>query len=254
MVVGINTLGAPMASSLGFAIPIDVVRRVIDRLRIDGRVLRSHTGLTLRPLVDFGQSTVFQGEKGVIVDDVAPASPAETAGIRKGDRLMRVGGKETNGRYREDLPGIHWTLADLPDGHPALLEVDRQGRTVTVELLPDLCEGCDDLGFETPVWNASFQGISRDRVPDIAFHKKAGIYVLGVKYPGITADAGLREGDILLSVDRRPIEDLPALAAAYPRSLADGRPRRTVLLEILRDGRRSFLALDMERTPPPEKR
>ena len=131
-VVGIDTLGVTAGSSLGFAIPVDVVKRVVDRLRTDGHVLRSHTGLTLRPLVDYVHNTFFPGERGVIVDDVAPGSPAEKAGVAKGDRLLRAGTHETNGRYREDLPEIRWTLADLPDGRPAELEVERDGKAVTL--------------------------------------------------------------------------------------------------------------------------
>jgi serine protease Do len=223
------------------------VKRVVDRLRTDGHVLRSHTGLTLRPLVDYIHNTFFPGERGVIVDDVAPGSPAEKAGVAKGDRLLRVGTHDTNGRYREDLPEIRWTLADLPDGRPAELEVERDGKTVTLSLTPDLCEGCDGLGFDAARWNATFQAVSRERVPDLAFHRASGVYVLGVKFPGNAADAGLRENDLILTVDRKPVADLGALSVAYQRSIDDGRPRKVALLEILREGRRTFLALDLER-------
>jgi S1-C subfamily serine protease len=244
-VVGINTLGVQMASSLGFAIPVDVVRRVVDRLRTDGRVLRSWSGLTLRPLVDYAQGTVFEGEKGVIVDDVAPGSPSEKAGVLKGDRLLSVAGRETNGRYREDLPEILWTLADLADGKPAKLEVERGTSTKSITMVPELCDGCDVAGFEAPRWGATFQAISRDKVPDLAFHRKAGVYALGVKYPGPSAEAGLREGDILLSVDRITVADLSTLAAAYERTCAARPGKASALLEILRDGRRTFVAVDL---------
>ncbi len=245
IVVGINTLGVQMASSLGFSIPADIVRRVVDRLRTDGRVLRSWTGLTLRPLVDYAMSTVFDGEKGVIVDDVAPGSPGERAGLEKGDRLLRVGQRETNGRYREDIPEIHWTLADLPDGRPAPFEIQRAGAKRILLVVPELCDGCDVMGFEAPRWGATFQSITRDRVPDLAFHRKSGVYVLGVKYPGRAAEAGLREFDIVLSVDRMPVADLSALAGAYERTSGTATGKRTVLLEILRDGRRTFLAVEV---------
>ena len=244
-VIGINTLGVQMASSLGFAIPIDIVRRVVDRLRTDGRVLRSWSGLTLRPLVDYAQGTVFDGEKGVIVDDVAPASPAERAGLQKGDRLLEVAGRETNGRYREDLPEILWTLADLPDGRPAVLVVERAGAPRRVSIVPELCDGCDVSGFEAPRWGATFQAISRDRVPDLAFLRRSGVYVLGVKFPGPAAEAGLREGDILLSVDRVAVADLSALAAAYERACVADPGKPSVLLEVQRDARRTFLAVDV---------
>jgi S1-C subfamily serine protease len=79
-VIGINTLGI-RGANLGFAIPVDVVKRVIDRLMKDGRYARTKHGLTLRALVDYMQNTVFPGEHGVIVDDVAADTPAQAAGI-----------------------------------------------------------------------------------------------------------------------------------------------------------------------------
>ena len=243
-VVGINTLGIQMANSLGFSIPVDVVRRVVERLKADGKVLRSHTGITLRPLVDYVQNTVFPGEKGVIVDDVAAGSPADLAGVRKGDRLLEVAGRETNGKHHEDLPEIRWTLSDLPDGQPSTLAVERDGKPVALTITPDLSEAWDDDGYEASRWDATFQAIRRERVPDLAFHRAKGVFVLGVKFQGNASKAGLQEADIVVSVDKRPIFDLQGLAAAYDATLADKRPKKVVLLELLREGRREFIALD----------
>ncbi len=243
-VVGINTLGIQMANSLGFSIPVDIVRRVVERLKSDGRVLRSHTGITLRPLIDYVQNTIFPGEKGVIIDDVAAGSPAEVAGVRKGDRLLSVAGRETNGRHHEDLPEIRWQLADLPDAKASAIVVEREGKPLALTITPDLSEGWDDDGYETPRWNATFQAIRRERVPDLAFHRAKGVYVLGVKYQGNAQKAGLEEGDILVSVDRKPVADLAALHVAYDTAIADKRPKKVALLELLREGRRTFVALD----------
>jgi len=243
-VVGINTLGIQMANSLGFSIPVDVVRRVVERLKADGKVRRSHTGITLRPLVDYLQNTVFPGEHGVIVDDVVAGSPAEAAGVHKGDRLLDVAGRATDGKHREDLPEIRWTLADLPDGKPSRLRLERDGKELVLELTPDLSDAWDDEGLETPRWNATFQTIRRERVPDLAFHRAKGVYALGIKYAGNAQKAGLVEGDIVLSIDRKPVEGLDALKAAYDAATTDKRLKKVALLEILREGRREFLALD----------
>jgi len=243
-VIGVNTLVMTSANNLGFAIPADIVRRVVDRLRRDGRVRRSRTGVVLRPLVDYMQNTVFSGTKGAIVDDVLPGSPAEAAGIRKGDRLLSVGGRETNALYREDLPEIRWMLADLEPGRPSAVHLERDGRPLELELAADDCPVCDEDGLETPRWDATFQAISEDRVPDLAFFRPRGVYVLGVRFPGNAAKAGLREGDVLLSVDRRPVDDLAGLRAIYDDVLVSPRPRKVVLVEVLRLGRKRFLALD----------
>ena len=246
-VVGINTLGIRMATGLGFSIPVDVVKRVVERLKADGKVVRSKTGLTLRPLVDYMQNTIFPGDKGVIVDDVSPSSPAEAAGIKKGDRVLAVGGSETNGKWREDLPEIRWTLADLPEGKPASFAVERDGQRSTIVVTPELADGGDEEGLETPRWNATFQTITRERVPDLAFHRRVGVYVLGVKFPGTAATAGLRDGDVILSVDKKPVLDLASLKAAYAEGAKDPSPKRTMLVEILRGGSRSYVAVGYAR-------
>ena len=243
-VVGINTLGIRMANSLGFSIPVDIVRRVVARLKADGRVIRSHTGITLRPLIDYVQNTVFPGEKGVIVDDVAAGSPADLAGVKKGDRLLAVAGRETNGRHHEDLPEIRWQLSDLPAGKSSPVAIERDGQPVALSITPDLSDAWDDEGYETPRWNATFQAIRRERVPDLAFHREKGVYALGVKYQGNAQKAGLEEGDVVVSVDRKPIADLDALKAAYEASVREKRPKQVALLEILREGRRTYVALD----------
>jgi len=96
-------------------------------------------------------------------------------------------------------------------------------------------------------WNATFQAITRERTPDLAFHRRTGAYVLGVRFPGNAAQAGLREGDVVISVDREKVDGLGDLATAYAKACLDSRPKRTALVEVLRDGRRSFLAIDFTR-------
>jgi serine protease Do len=246
-VVGINTLVHSTANNLGFAIPVDVVRRVAERLRRDGRVRRARTGLTLRPLVDYLHNTVFPGDKGAIVDDVAPGSPADEAGVRKGDRLLAVGRRETNAVYREDLPEIRWALADLAPGEPAPLLLERDGRSIEVEVEPEDDAGAEDDAFDAARWNATFRAIREDTVPELAFFRPRGAYVLGVRFPGNAAEAGLREGDVVLAVDRRPVGSLDDLRAAYEASLAPERTKRVALLEVLRHGRKKYVALDFAR-------
>jgi S1-C subfamily serine protease len=246
-VVGINTLVHATGNNLGFAIPVDVVRRVAERLRRDGRVRRSRTGLTLRPLVDYLHNTVFPGDKGAIVDDVAPGSPAEAAGVRKGDRLLSVGRRETNAVYREDLPEIRWALADLPPGEPVPLLLERDARTVEVEIEADDDAAGEEAAFDASRWNATFRAIREDTVPELAFFRPRGAYVLGVRFPGNAAEAGLREGDVVLAVDRRPVDDLAGLRVAYEACLVSDRTKKVVLLEVLRAGRKKYLALDYAR-------
>jgi serine protease Do len=246
-VVGINTLGIRGANNLGFAIPVDVVKRVIDRLMKDGRYARSRHGLTLRALVDYTQNTVFPGEHGVIVDDVAAATPAQTAGIVKGDRLVSVGGQPTNGRYLEDLPALRTLLGDLAPGKEVDVVLERGGAKQTVKLKPEADDEGDTDGVECDRWDVTFQRISQQETPTLAFYRARGVYVLGVSSPGNAREAGLREQDILVKLDGKEVADLAGVKALYQSIVTENRPKKRVLMEVLREGLPRYLALEFEK-------
>jgi S1-C subfamily serine protease len=252
-VIGINTLAIRMANNLGFANPSDIVQRVIERILKDGRIARSRHGLTLRALVDYTQNTIFPGDHGVIVDDVAPASPGEKAGLRKGDRILSVGGKATDGKYKDDLPEIHWTLADLPADEPADLRFEREGAEQLVSIVPEPDLAPDETGLECDRWDATFQRITPEEVPELHFYRTRGVFVLGVSWPGNAAASGLRNEDIVVAVDGEEVSDLPDLKAIYDKVLAENRAKKRVLFEILRGGYRQYLALEYERDFDREK-
>jgi S1-C subfamily serine protease len=244
-VIGINTLALRQADNLGFAVPVEVVKRVVERLLADGRVRRSRHGLTLRALVDYSQNTIFEGKEGVIVDDVAPASPALDAGLRKGDRILTIGGRPVSGRYMEDLPDIRWLLADLAPGQPAELTLRRGDETLTLELVPAEDEELEDEGLECDRWDATFQRITLQETPELHFWRpEAGIYVLGVSYPGNAASSGLRPQDVILRVDGEDVASLADMKRIYERVLGEEREKKHVLFEVLRRGYPQLVALD----------
>jgi serine protease Do len=252
-VIGINTLAIRQANNLGFAVPVEIVRRVVGRILADGRIVRSRHGLTLRALVDYTQNTVFDGDHGVIVDDVAPGSAGERAGLRKGDRLLAVGGKPTDGKYKDDLPEIHWLLADLPADQPADVRYRRGDEDATAPIVPDADLGPDDDGLECDRWDLTFQRITPEEVPELYFWKPKGVYVLGVSWPGNAAASGLRPQDVVLAVDGEDVPDLPALEAVYDKVMEEKRPKKRVLFEILRNGHKQHVALEYERDYDREK-
>ncbi len=243
-VIGINTLALRQANDLGFAVPVDIVRRVVDRILDGGRVQRSRHGLTLRALVDYLQNTVFDGEDGVIVDDVAPGSPAADAGFHKGDRVLTIDGTSVRGKYKEDLPAIRWQLADLEPGQPYAVTIQRGDATHSLSLVPGEDESSLGDGLECDRWDATFQRITEDETPELHFWQPRGVYVLGVSFPGNAASSGLRSKDIVVRADHQAVATLDDLQAVYERVLAEDREKKRVLLQILRDGLPRYVALD----------
>ena len=144
-VIGINTLGT-WSGSIGFAIPSNVVRDVVDRLRkaaakLDkdkwpAKVQRTYTGLQLQALNDFNTNTFTDSTRGVMIQNVDAESPAMTAGVKNGDILLAVNDVPVDGLYVEDLPMLRVMLADLPVEGTAQLLIARKGVKTDRELLP----------------------------------------------------------------------------------------------------------------------
>jgi serine protease Do len=143
-VIGINTLGVS-SGSIGFAIPSNVVRDVIDRLKLAAaktdkdkwpvKVQRTYTGLQLQALNDFNTNTFTDSTRGVLIQNVDAESPAMKAGIKNGDILLAVNDVPVEGLYVEDLPALRVSLADLPVDKPAKLLIARKGVKTDEKLL-----------------------------------------------------------------------------------------------------------------------
>ncbi len=145
-VIGINTLGT-WAENIGFSIPVNVVKDIIQRLKTQAadtdedkwpvKVRRAYTGLQLQALNDFQTNTFTDSKCGVLVRSVDKDSPAARAGVKDGDILLAVGSEggagilsqsaRVNGLYVEDLPAIRVMLADLPLDKPTTLLLARKG-------------------------------------------------------------------------------------------------------------------------------
>lgn len=247
-VVGINTLAIRGGDGIGFAIPANIVRDIVERLRKNGRVIRAYTGLQLQPLKDFNTNTFIQSDKGVLIRDIRPMSPAAAAGVRPGDLLIAVNSEPVTAMYIEDLPYVERLLADLPIGKPATLTLQRHGEVIDVELVPEERGSLDLAYFDCEKWGFTAKEYNEFSEPSLAFYKKQGVCVSGVKYPSAAYRAGLREDDIILSIDGKPVATVEDLKQVYEEALArEGRNRR-VLIRIQRSQFNIPLVLDYSRT------
>ena len=233
-VVGINTLALRGGDGIGFAIPSNTVRDVVERLRRDGRVIRAYTGLRLQPLRDFRSNTFVDSDVGVLVRDVAQGSPAQAAGVRPGDLLVAVRGETVTATYVEDLPAVERMLAYLPIGESVTMTLRRGKETFTVTIVPEERGSLDLAYFECKRWGFTAKEYNEFSEASLSFYKRSGVFVSGVKYNGPAYRAGLRERDILLEVAGQKIESVDDLKRAYEAALAKKGPRRRVLLRVKR--------------------
>ncbi len=243
-VVGINTLATFGGGDLGFAVPSNTIKRIVEDLRKNGEVVRSWTGIRLQPLNDFERNTFFEGDRGVLVASVDEDSPALKAGIRSGDLLLTVGGKEVNGIHRENLPAINTLLGDLPLDEPVEIRLNRAGEELSLSLKPRPKGKVEGEDFECKDWNMTVKAINEFATPTLFFYVKKGVYVQGIQRPGNAAEAGLRRYDIILSIEKQEIKTLEDMRQRYESLVEDEKRERRVRLEVFRGGLRYQLILD----------
>ena len=246
-VAGVNTLAAMSGGDIGFAVPANTVKYIVDQLRLHGEVKRSWTGVRLQPLNDFERNTFFDATEGVIVAGTDPQSPGRRAGLQAGDRITAVGGAPVTARNVEDLPAIRARLGSLEEGKAAALSVVREGKTLALSLTPRPKGAVEGEELDCPRWNMTVKTINQFDNPSLYFHRKKGVFILAVKYPGNAATSGLSAQDIIVKIGETAVTALADVKAAYDKALSAKRDERKVVVEVIRDGLTNHVVLDYAR-------
>lgn len=242
-VVGINSqiysqTGGFMGIS--FAIPVDMAVSVAEQLRDEGRVARGWLGVVIQEVTrELAQSFGLDRPKGALVSRVLEGGPADAAGIRAGDVILRFDGEEI---YRSgELPAV---VGARPPESKVKVELLRDGREVNLDVrIGELEEGVA-AGREQPamptrpaLFGMELENITQDdreRERVLA----GGVRVTAVS-SGPAADAGVRRGDIILSLGGTKVESVERLVEIGDRLT----PGRNAPLLVQRRGSPLFLAL-----------
>jgi serine protease Do len=250
--VGINTAILTSSSGMngeggnegiGFAIPIDMARNVMEQLIQHGKVERGHIGVTLTPLSPemakyFGYTG---GGNGALIDKVNPGSPAEKAGLKHGDIVLGINGEPITGSGQ-----LTARVANTPPGTTIRLKVFRDGKTfdVPVTLAPGSAYE-NQRTEQNPSSNSenganAEQGLDgvhvRNLTPDIADQLQLpastrGVVVDSVDQGSAADEAGLHRGDVILEVNRKPVSNVDEY-----RSALGNTGNKPVLLLIIPQG------------------
>ena len=244
--VGINT--AILSSSGGFngvglAIPINLVRSIAEQIVNNGRVDRGFLGVMTQELTE-ELSVQFGAERGALIAEISPSSPAEKAGLKGGDVILKLNAVEIRDARHLALttsqlaPDTEVTVAYLRDGktESALAKL---GRAPTDKLAAG--ERDSAAAKDEGVLNGVTVG---EITPELReqFHVPAnvkGAIVTDVEPDSPSGRQGLREGDVILELDRKPVRDVEE-AIRMSEELKG--PKTTV--RIWREGRRSYLVID----------
>ncbi|HUU89869.1 MAG TPA: trypsin-like peptidase domain-containing protein [Phycisphaerae bacterium] len=235
-VVGINTRGVMFGGDMGFAVPSDTIRHLVDQIRKSGRVNWSWTGLQLQALRDFGRNIYFEGTDGVIVAETDPESPARQAGLLARDRILKIGGQAVAAVTEEDLPAVRRLIGLLPKNQPVRIDLLRGEKAMNVRLVPREKGKVEGDQLDCPRWDFTVREINQFDTPDLHFHRQRGVFVYGVKQPGNAENAGLRRLDILLKIDGKEVTTLDDVKRLHTAALEAIDTQHRVIVTVLRSG------------------
>src|SRR5258705_601562 len=225
-VVGVNAAIISGANTIGFAIPINVVKEILPQLKQTGRVSRGFLGVSPQAITsDMADSLGLKSTKGALIADVVKDSPAEKGGLKPGDVVVALNGKPVsdNRQLTRDVDVIR-------PGSTVKLDIVGEGKQRTVEV--KLAERPDEKeqGGRTPTKSGQEKeqgdllGLSvQDVTPQLARQSQVdpatkGAVVVDVAPDSPAADAGLEPGDVVLEVNRRA-----AASAAENKTAGQGR-------------------------------
>lgn len=247
--IGINTAIFSKTGGyqgIGFTVPSNMVRVVMEQLIKQGRVTRGWLGMTIQELTpDIAQKFGLRQSEGALVSDVARGSSAHRAGIMRGDIIL-----EFNGKKVRDVASLRNMVAQSRIGSQVEIKILRNDKEITVKAT--IMELPADLGDVVP---SSSQGMNMDdtalsgiAVMDLnaAIAKQLGIdrdekgvVIIKVEYGSSAEDAGLRKGDVVQEIDRQRISSLND----FNKVVSKIRSEDSVLLFINRSGRKFYVAL-----------
>jgi serine protease Do len=205
-VVGINTAIVPNGQGIGFAIPVNEAKPIIPQLISTGEVTRGYIGVSIQAITPgLAKAMNLKDERGALVSEVVPGSPADKGGLKPGDVITAFNQNKINGPrdlssfVAQTRVGQEAKVAILRDGSEKqlTLKVEKFGpREAKVEKSPSPDRGKWGLGLED--LNPQMKGLPGSK-------GSQGVLVADVQ-PGSPADlAGVHPGDILLSVNRQPV-------------------------------------------------
>jgi len=236
-VIGVNTAIIGGANTIGFAIPIAVVKQILPQLQKTGRVVRGFLGVQPQPITqDMVDNLGLKSTQGALIADVVKGGPADKSGVKPGDVVVALNGKPVsdNNQLTRDVGAI-------PPGQNVKLDVVHDGKTRQVDVKlaerPDEIEQSSRGGGksgDTEKSGGDLLGLRvQDLTPEMAQRARVdpgtkGVVVTGVAPDSPASQAGVDPGDVILEVNRQPVGSV----ADYKKAVSKLKKGETALVRV----------------------
>ena len=251
--IGINSQilsGGPSGGNIGigFSIPSNMAKSVMEQLLRDGKVHRGQLGINIQNLTDdTARALELNDTSGVLVSNVKAGSAAEKAGIKRGDIITAINGEKIEdsnvlrNKVAGTLPGSEIRLTVMRNGKPeeltATLDEASTDTAVNRDARPEA--GGDDKRGQNGRLGLTLQPVTPQIAKQLDLDPEIeGLVITDVDAAGAAAEAGVARGDVLLEVNRQPVTSVDAVQSALEKS-----GDRPVLLLISRRGTTSYITV-----------
>jgi serine protease Do len=239
-IVGINTAIVPYGQGIGFAIPINTAKPLIPQLVAKGAVTRGYLGVNLQTLTpELAKVLKVQDRKGALVSAVMAGSPAEKAGVQRRDVIVAF-----NNQKVENARDLAALVATTPVSKRVTVTVLRDGSLQTLPVTVSTVQSAE--GQEVPAahtapgkWGMQLQEVTPEMARQRGLNTAHGVIVVDVQSGSPAAEAGIREGDMLLEVNRQLVHTVAEVQQALTHTDAQA----PLLLLVEREQGRVFVAL-----------
>jgi len=240
-VVGINTAIVAQGQGIGFAVPVNLAKDILKDLKEKGHVTRGWLGLSIQDITpDMAENMKLPDRRGALVGQVFPGDPADKAGIKTGDIIIAI-----DGRQVQDTHELLRIVAALPVGKKVEVRIRRNGREETKALivgerkdLREIASGSkanEQLGL-------TVQEITPEMARILKLTERGGVVITRIKPDSPAEDAGLKVNDVILQVNRLRVQSLKDFTDELARTTKE----EPVMFLIKRDDAALFVTLRRE--------
>ena len=208
-VIGINTAIVSGGQGIGFAIPVNMAKQIIPQLRDAGRVIRGWLGVTVQALnQELADSFGLEDTHGALVNEVVKGSPAEKAGLQRGDIILAYDGQRI--AELNDLPRL---VAATPVDKTVTVTIFRDGKERTVKVtVGKLDEGAQETAVGDKEMSGTLGITAANLTPELverfSLEGTEGILITRIDPDGPAAQANLRVGDLILEADGKEVKSV----------------------------------------------
>jgi serine protease Do len=253
-VIGINTaIYSPNGGSvgIGFAVPSNVAKQVVNQLESHGKVARGWLGVQIQEVTPaIAASLGLHDEHGALVSVVTPNSPGAEAGLKQGDIVLSFNGSEV--KQLRDLPRL---VAAVPPGSTATLGIWRSGQSTDLQVKlgdapenPQIAAAADQPSREDRADAAGLHlaPLTNDLRRELRLGRDVhGVFITGIDGGSVAEGGGLKRGDILVSINQQPV-NTPEQAAARLQEIAKS-PQKSALLLLNRHGVSQYVGINLDK-------